>query len=144
MRPRHLPSCALTILLAATCGAAAPAPPPQSAVAAAIKQETAAAPPKPGILARLRAAITGKKPGVGLCEVVRHLAMFDYVAVSGRLDGRAVEYVEHLHEHFLDPVVIRDGCYVAPQRPGWSITMHPESVREFEFPSGPAWKSLDR
>ena len=82
--------------------------------------------------------------GVGLCEYVQHVSLFDYIAVSGSLENRVLEYVEHLHEHFLDPVVIRDGCYVAPQRPGWSITMHPESVREFEFPSGPAWKSLDR
>jgi len=82
--------------------------------------------------------------GVGLCEYVQHVSLFDYIAVSGSLENRVLEYVEHLHEHFLDPVVIRDGCYVAPQRPGWSITMHPESVREFEFPAGPAWKSLDR
>jgi len=82
--------------------------------------------------------------GVGLCEYVQHVSLFDYIAVSGSLENRVLEYVEHLHEHFLDPVVIRDGCYVAPQRPGWSITMHPESVREFEFPSGPAWKSVDR
>ncbi len=82
--------------------------------------------------------------GVGLCEYVQHVSLFDYIAVSGSLENRVLEYVEHLHEHFLDPVVIRDGCYVAPQRPGWSITMHPESIREFEFPSGPAWNTLDR
>ncbi len=82
--------------------------------------------------------------GVGLCEYVQHVSLFDYIAVSGSLENRVLEYVEHLHEHFLDPVVIRDGCYVAPQRPGWSITMHPESLREFEFPSGPAWRTLDR
>src|SRR5207247_9204591 len=82
--------------------------------------------------------------GVCLCQYVQHVSLFDYIAVSGSLENRVLEYVEHLHEHFLDPVVIRDGCYVAPQSPGWSITMHPESIREFEFPSGPAWKSLDR
>jgi len=82
--------------------------------------------------------------GVGLCEYVQHVSLFDYIAVSGSLENRVLEYVEHLHEHFLDPVVIRDGCYVAPQRPGWSITMHPESVREFEFPLGPAWNTLDQ
>ena len=79
--------------------------------------------------------------GVGLCEYVQHVSMFDYIAVSGSLDNRVLEYVEHLHEHFLDPVVIRDGCYMAPSAPGWSITMRPESIREYEFPSGPAWNS---
>jgi len=82
--------------------------------------------------------------GVGLCEYVQHVSIFDYIAVSGSLENRVLEYVEHLHEHFLDPVVIRNGCYVAPQSPGWSITMHAESIREFEFPSGPAWKTRDR
>src|SRR3989449_6008685 len=76
--------------------------------------------------------------GVGLCEDVQHIALFDYIAVSGSLGNRVVEYVEHLHEHFLDPVVIRNGHYVPPAAPGWSITMRPESLREFEFPTGPA------
>jgi L-fuconate dehydratase len=79
--------------------------------------------------------------GVGLCEYVQHVSMFDYIAVSGSLENHVLEYVEHLHEHFLDPVVIKDGCYVAPSAPGWSITMRPESVAEFEYPSGPAWRS---
>ena len=82
--------------------------------------------------------------GVGLCEYVQHVSLFDYIAVSGSLENRVLEYVEHLHEHFLDPVVIRDGCYVPPQLPGWSVTMRPESIQEFEFPSGPAWATLDR
>src|SRR5438552_3352265 len=81
--------------------------------------------------------------GVGLCEYVQHVSMFDYIAVSGSLENRVLEYVEHLHEHFLDPVVIRDGCYVAPRAPGWSITMRPESLRDFEFPSGPVWSAAD-
>jgi L-fuconate dehydratase len=79
--------------------------------------------------------------GVGLCEYVQHISMLDYVAVSGSMDNRVLEYVEHLHEHFVDPVVIKDGCYIAPAAPGWSITMRPESVRRFEYPSGPAWRS---
>ena len=79
--------------------------------------------------------------GVGLCEYVQHIALFDYIAVSGTLENRVVEYVEHLHEHFLDPVIIRDGCYVAPRAPGYSITMRPESLREFEYPTGPAWRN---
>jgi L-fuconate dehydratase len=79
--------------------------------------------------------------GVGLCEYVQHVSLFDYIAVSGSLENRVLEYVEHLHEHFVDPVRIRDGRYVAPQAPGYSITMRPESLREFEYPSGPAWRN---
>ncbi|HET7420297.1 MAG TPA: L-fuconate dehydratase [Candidatus Dormibacteraeota bacterium] len=79
--------------------------------------------------------------GVGLCEYVQHISMFDFIAVSGSVENRVIEYVEHLHEHFLDPVVIRDGCYMAPTAPGYSITMRPESLREYEFPSGPAWRN---
>jgi L-fuconate dehydratase len=78
--------------------------------------------------------------GVGLCEYVQHLAMFDYIAVSGSIDDRVVEYVDHLHEHFVDPVVIHRGHYVMPVAPGYSITMKPESLREFAYPGGSAWK----
>jgi len=77
--------------------------------------------------------------GVGLCEYVQHIAMFDYVAVSASLENRVLEYVDHLHEHFVDPVVIRDGRYMAPQVPGYSITMKPKSVTEHIFPAGQAW-----
>ena len=77
--------------------------------------------------------------GVGLCEYVQHLSIFDYIAVSGSLDDRIVEYVDHLHEHFLDPVVIRDGRYMPPTAPGYSITMRPESLREYAYPEGAVW-----
>ncbi len=77
--------------------------------------------------------------GVGLCEYVQHLAIFDYIAVSGSLDGRVVEYVDHLHEHFVDPAIVLDGHYVAPTAPGYSITMREASVARFTFPDGPAW-----
>jgi L-fuconate dehydratase len=77
--------------------------------------------------------------GVGLCEYVQHLAIFDFVAVSGSLDERVVEYVDHLHEHFVDPVVIRDGRYLVPEAPGYSITMHPASLARYSFPDGTAW-----
>jgi L-fuconate dehydratase len=77
--------------------------------------------------------------GVGLCELVQHLSMFDFVAVSGTLDNRVIEYVDHLHEHFVDPVVIRDGRYVAPTAPGFSATMRPETLHDFSFPGGPIW-----
>ncbi|GIF66552.1 mandelate racemase [Asanoa ishikariensis] len=77
--------------------------------------------------------------GVGLCELVQHLSLFDYVAVSRSMDNRVIEYVDHLHEHFLDPVQIRAGRYLAPQAPGFSSTMRPESRARFAFPDGPAW-----
>ena len=78
--------------------------------------------------------------GVGLCEYVQHISLFDYIAVSGSLDDRVLEYVDHLHEHFLDPVTIREGRYMPPIRPGYSVTMRPESLREYEFPVGAAWR----
>jgi L-fuconate dehydratase len=80
--------------------------------------------------------------GVGLCEYVQHLAIIDYIAISGSLDGRVVEYVDHLHEHFVDPVVVRDGRYRAPTAPGYSITMHAGSVERFAFPDGPVWTEM--
>ena len=78
--------------------------------------------------------------GVGLCEYVQHLSIFDYIAVSGSLENRRVEFVDHLHEHFVYPVEIRHGHYVAPLAPGYSIEMKPESIKEYEFPSGAVWK----
>jgi L-fuconate dehydratase len=77
--------------------------------------------------------------GVGLCELVQHLSMFDFVAVSGSLTDRAIEYVDHLHEHFTDPVVIRDGAYQLPSAPGFSAEMHPSTLQRFSYPGGPAW-----
>ena len=79
--------------------------------------------------------------GVGLCEYVQHLSIFDYLCVSASLDDRIVEYVDHLHEHFVDPVVVRDGRYMVPTAPGYSITMKPESLRRYSYPRGPAWAS---
>ena len=77
--------------------------------------------------------------GVGLCEYVQHLAAFDYVAVSGSMDGRVVEWVDHLHEHFREPAVVRGGRYEVPLAPGYSVEMFPESVEEYEYPHGRAW-----
>jgi L-fuconate dehydratase len=78
--------------------------------------------------------------GVGLCEYVQHLSMFDYLAVSGTMEGRVVEFVDHLHEHFEDPVVIRNAHYMPPSRPGYSITIKPDSRLAYRFPDGEAWK----
>ncbi|MFF3411104.1 L-fuconate dehydratase [Streptomyces sp. NPDC002742] len=77
--------------------------------------------------------------GVGLCELVQHLAMFDFVALSGTTDDRVIEYVDHLHEHFTEPVVIRGGHYRAPTAPGFSAAMRPESIAEFTYPGGAFW-----
>ena len=77
--------------------------------------------------------------GVGLCEYVQHLAIFDYLSVSASLEDRVVEYVDHLHEHFVDPVVVRGGRYMPPTAPGYSITMRPESLATYAYPHGPAW-----
>jgi L-fuconate dehydratase len=79
--------------------------------------------------------------GVGLCELVQHLAMFDYVAVTGTTDGRMIEWIDHLHEHFVDPAVVTNGRYQAPLAPGASTQMRPASVTEFSFPQGPAWRA---
>ncbi len=79
--------------------------------------------------------------GVGLCEYVQHLSIFDYIAVSGSLENRRVEFVDHLHEHFVYPVEVRNGNYVAPLQPGYSIEMKPESIKQYEFPGGAVWKS---
>ncbi|GAA4530453.1 enolase C-terminal domain-like protein [Amycolatopsis samaneae] len=77
--------------------------------------------------------------GVGLCELVRHLSLFDYVAVSGSDTDRSIEWVDHLHEHFTDPAVVRDGRYLAPTKPGFSARMHDATLRRFRFPDGPEW-----
>jgi L-fuconate dehydratase len=82
--------------------------------------------------------------GVGLCEYVQHLSIFDYVRVGASLENRILEYVDHLHEHFLDPVRIENGHYVPPERPGYSIEMYPESLEAFEFPTGGAWATTER
>jgi L-fuconate dehydratase len=71
--------------------------------------------------------------GVGLCEYVQHLSMIDYVCVAGTREGRVVEYVDHLHQHFIDPCEIRNAAYMPPQAPGFSITMRPESRRRYQF-----------
>jgi L-fuconate dehydratase len=80
--------------------------------------------------------------GVGLCELVQHLSIIDYVCVSGSLDGRMIEFVDHLHEHFVDPVRIRDARYVVPTLPGYSAEILPESLARYRFPGGEAWQAI--
>ena len=79
--------------------------------------------------------------GVGLCEYVQHLSIFDYICVSATLENRELEFADHLHEHFVDPVIVKNGQYIAPTSPGYSATMRPESLDEYEFPHGSAWKT---
>ena len=77
--------------------------------------------------------------GVGLCELVQHLSIFDYVAVSGSLEGRVTEFVDHLHEHFVEPCIVRNGAYVLPHAPGYSAEMYPSTIDEYAFPNGSYW-----
>jgi len=79
--------------------------------------------------------------GVGLCEYVQHLSMIDCIVFTGSLENRIIEYVDHLHEHFFDPVLIKNGNYMPPSMPGYSITMKPESLMKYSFPDGEIWQS---
>ncbi len=78
--------------------------------------------------------------GVGLCEIVQHLSMFDYVALSGTTEGRQIEWIDNLHEHFTAPAVVSRGRYRAPETAGASTQIRPESMAEFSYPDGPAWR----
>ena len=78
--------------------------------------------------------------GVGLCELVQHLAMADFVAISGEMEDRSIEFADHLHEHFVDPVRVRRGRYLAPTVPGFSAQILEQSLAQFRYPDGPAWK----
>ncbi len=79
--------------------------------------------------------------GVGLCELVQHLSIFDFVAVSGSLENRVTEYVDHLHEHFVDPCIVVNGHYILPEAPGYSAQLFQRSLVEFGFPDGGYWRS---
>lgn len=92
------------------------------------------------LAARFGVPVCPHAGGVGLCELVQHLAMADYVAVSGTMQGRVIEFVDHLHEHFTDPVEVRAGRYVAPRTPGFGARMHASSVARYTFPDGPEWQ----
>ncbi|MES2336874.1 MAG: L-fuconate dehydratase [Pseudomonadota bacterium] len=85
------------------------------------------------LAAKFDLAVCPHAGGVGLCEYVQHLSMIDYLCFSGTMEGRVTEYVDHLHEHFLDPCVIRDAAYCPPQRPGYSIEMTPQTLIDFRF-----------
>jgi L-fuconate dehydratase len=82
--------------------------------------------------------------GVGLCEYVQHLSIFDYIAVSGSLQDRLCEYVDHLHEHFVEPCVTRNARYMTPLEPGYSIRIKDESIADYAFPHGSVWAAHAR
>ena len=77
--------------------------------------------------------------GVGLCELVQHLSIIDFLIISGSTEGRVAEYVDHLHEHFVDPCVVKDAAYVLPTRPGYSAKMYETSLATYTFPGGSYW-----
>lgn len=79
--------------------------------------------------------------GVGLCEYVQHLSVFDFLSVSASLENRVIEFVDHLHEHFVDPVHIRNGRYLLPQQPGYSVEIRRESLTRFAYPQGEVWSA---
>ena len=79
--------------------------------------------------------------GVGLCEYVQHLSVFDYLRASASLENRVTEYVDHLHEHFADPVRIRNAHYMLPEKPGYSAEIFPETLRDYAYPDGLIWKN---
>jgi L-fuconate dehydratase len=91
------------------------------------------------LAARFGVPVCPHAGGVGLSEYVQHLSLIDYIAVGGALEDRVIEYVDELHEHFVDPVRIRSGRYLVPEAPGFSIEMRPESLREHAFPGGAVW-----
>jgi len=82
--------------------------------------------------------------GVGLCEYVQHLAAFDYICVSASLNNRVCEFVDHLHEHFVHPCVVKNGRYLIPQDSGYSIEMKPQTLVDYEFPNGSVWQAISK
>jgi len=94
------------------------------------------------LAARFGVPVCPHAGGVGLCELVQHLSAFDYVAVAGSWDDVVVEYVDHLHEHFVDPVRVKDGRYVAPSQPGYSAQIRRDTLERHGFPEGEVWRAL--
>jgi L-fuconate dehydratase len=91
------------------------------------------------LAAKFNTVVCPHAGGVGLCEYVQHLAAFDFLSVSASLEDRVLEFVDHLHEHFLTPVQIRNGRYLLPTAPGYSIQIREESLTRFAYPTGEAW-----
>lgn len=94
------------------------------------------------LAARFEVPVCPHAGGVGLCEVVQHASFFDYAAITGTQENRVIEYVDHLHEHFVEPVRILGGRYAAPRLPGTGAEMLPASLERWSFPSGPGWQEI--
>jgi len=93
------------------------------------------------LAARFDVPVCPHAGGVGLCEHVQHFSVFDYLRVSGSLENRITEYADHLHEHFVHPVRMRDGRYVLPEAPGLGVELRGASLAEYAFPDGPVWRA---
>jgi L-fuconate dehydratase len=91
------------------------------------------------LAAKFKIPVCPHAGGVGLCEYVQHLAAFDFLSISSSLEDRVIEFVDHLHEHFLSPVQIRNGRYLLPAAPGYSIQIRKQSLMQFTYPTGSAW-----
>ncbi|TAM99861.1 MAG: L-fuconate dehydratase [Chitinophagaceae bacterium] len=89
--------------------------------------------------AKLKVPVCPHAGGVGLCEYVQHLSMIDFICVSGTMENRIIEYIDHLHEHFKTPVIIKHGCYMPSSAPGYSVEMKEESIAAYLFPDGKVW-----
>ena len=92
--------------------------------------------------AKLKVPVCPHAGGIGLCEMVQHLQMFDYIALSGTTENRMIEYVDHLHEHFKNPPKMGASCYFPPMAPGYSSEMVENSVKDHSYPKGKVWKDL--
>jgi L-fuconate dehydratase len=93
------------------------------------------------LAARFNIPVCPHAGGVGLCEYVQHLSVFDYLRVSGSMQDRVIEFVDHLHEHFVDPVRIKNGHYLLPEKPGYSIEIYPETLADYSYPDGKVWRT---
>lgn len=96
------------------------------------------------LAARFDTPVCPHAGGVGLCELVQHFSFFDYAAVSTSMDDRVIEYVDHLHEHFAEPVVVANGRYRAPSLPGVGAQILAGSASAWTYPSGSGWQDLSR
>jgi L-fuconate dehydratase len=92
------------------------------------------------LAAKFNVPVCAHAGGVGLCECVQHLAAFDYLRVSTTLENRVTEFVDHLHEHFVDPVRVAKGHYLLPEKPGYSTEIRAETLSTYTYPDGPVWK----
>ncbi|XP_045779791.1 mitochondrial enolase superfamily member 1-like isoform X2 [Maniola jurtina] len=91
---------------------------------------------------KLKVKVCPHAGGVGLCEMVQHLQLWDYACVSGSMEERLIEYVDQQHEHFYDPCVVENARYLAPKLPGYSTKMFPETLQKFSYPKGSEWQSM--